>query len=53
MQKLKTAAAALALTLGAAVMSVSIASADENRGHIIQYDNLAWQPAGDGAEAAV
>lgn len=51
MQKLKTTV--VALMLGAAVMSGSMASADENQGHVIQYDKLAWQPAGDGAEAAI
>jgi len=53
MPKLKTAAAALALTLSAAVMSAPIASADDSQGHVIKYDDLAWQVAGDGAEAAI
>jgi len=53
MLKLKTTVTTLALTLCIAVISFSIASAEENRGHVTKYDDLAWQQAGDGAEAAI
>ena len=53
MIKFNSVAKMLALTLSAAIISAFSVSAEENSEHITMYDNVAWQPAGEGAEAAI
>lgn len=50
---LKPAAKMLTLTLAVVALSATVVSAEGNSGHVTKYDDLAWQPAGEGAEATI
>ena len=53
MFNIKAIGATLALSLGAALLLPSTASAEELSGHLINYDDIDWQAASDDVEEAI
>lgn len=53
MLNLNSMTTALVLTLSATALLATATSADENSGHLTNFDNVAWKTVGEGVEEAI